>query len=93
MQIAQLIEENFGITGEVSQLPGERDLNYKITSAEHTYIFKVHDVAEQEFIALQQKILSFLKTTRSWTQYVGKAENGEAPPLPGMDSGSVHLHA
>ena len=42
---------------------------------------------------LQQKILSFLKTTRSWTQYVGKAENGEAPPLPGMDSGSVHLHA
>jgi len=41
----------------------------------------------------QQQIQSFLKIARSWTQYVGKAETGEAPPLPGMDSGSLHLHA
>jgi hypothetical protein len=42
---------------------------------------------------LQQEIEGFLKIARSWTQYVGKAESGEAPPLPGMDAGSLHLHA
>jgi hypothetical protein len=43
--------------------------------------------------ALQQEIQGFLKIARAWTQYVGKADAGEAPPLPGMDSGSLHLHA
>jgi hypothetical protein len=42
---------------------------------------------------LQQEIEGFLKIARSWMQYVGKAESGEAPPLPGMDAGSLHLHA
>ena len=42
---------------------------------------------------LKQEIERFLQIARSWTQYVGKADAGEAPPLPGMDSGSLHLHA
>jgi hypothetical protein len=42
---------------------------------------------------LKQEIERFLQIARSWTQYVGKADAGEAPPLPGMDAGSVHLHA
>lgn len=42
---------------------------------------------------LKQEIERFLQIARSWTQYVGKADAGEAPPLPGMDTGSVHLHA
>ena len=42
---------------------------------------------------LQQEIEGFLKIARSWTQYVGKAESGEAAPLPGMDASSLHLHA
>lgn len=60
MQIAQLVQDNFGIAGEVSQLPGERDLNYKITSMQDAYIFKIHDAAEREFIELQQKILNLV---------------------------------
>lgn len=42
---------------------------------------------------LKQEIERFLQIARSWTQYVGMADAGEAPPLPGMDAGSVHLHA
>ena len=42
---------------------------------------------------LKQEIERFLQIARSWTQYVGKVDAGEAPPLPGMDAGSVHLHA
>ena len=42
---------------------------------------------------LQQEIQRFLTVARSWTQYVGKADAGEAPPLPGMAAGSFQLHA
>jgi hypothetical protein len=42
---------------------------------------------------LQQEIQRFLTIARSWTQYVGKADAGEAPPLPGMEAGGFHLHA
>lgn len=44
-------------------------------------------------MALQQEIDRFLKIARSWTQYVGKADAAEAPPLPGMEAGNLHLHA
>ena len=57
MQISQLIQDNFGLTGEVSPLPGERDLNYKIETGQGNFIFKIHDSTEREFIELQQKIL------------------------------------
>ncbi len=43
--------------------------------------------------ALQESIQHFLKVARSWTQYVGKADMAEAPPLPGMQAGHMHLHA
>ncbi len=42
---------------------------------------------------LTQEIQRFLTIARSWTQYVGKADAGEAPPLPGLDLGGFHMHA
>jgi hypothetical protein len=42
---------------------------------------------------LTQQIQGFLTIARSWTQYVGKADASEAPPLPGMEAGGFHLHA
>lgn len=44
-------------------------------------------------MGLQQEIDRFLKIARSWTQYVDKADASEAPPLPGMGAGNMHLHA
>jgi hypothetical protein len=42
---------------------------------------------------LQQELQRFLNISRSWTQYVGQADTAEAPPLPGMEAGNLHLHA
>ncbi len=44
-------------------------------------------------MGLQQVFEHFLKIARSWTQYIGKADSAEAPPLPGMAAGNMHLHA
>ena len=60
MQIAQLLKENYGLSGEISQLPGERDLNYKLVSTHGEYIFKVHESTERSFIQLQQEVLQRL---------------------------------
>jgi hypothetical protein len=44
-------------------------------------------------MGMQQEIERFLKITRSWTQYVVKADAAELPPLPGIATGTLHLHA
>lgn len=80
MQIAQLVKDNYGIDGEVSQLPGERDLNYKITTSKNSYIFKIHNAAEREFIALQQKILSLVSNV---------SELAQPTPLPALSGNSI----
>lgn len=57
MQVDELIQENYGITGRVTTLPGERDLNYKVETDQGTFIFKVHAASEREFISVQQDLL------------------------------------
>ncbi len=44
-------------------------------------------------LGLQQELERFLKIARSWSQYVSKADAAEAPPLPGMEKDTLHLHA
>lgn len=58
MQIDELIQENYGINGRVTNLPGERDLNFKVESDQGAYIFKVHDLSERDFISAQQDLLA-----------------------------------
>lgn len=58
MQLEQLLDENYGISGTLTQLAGERDLNYKVEGAQGEYILKIHNASEKEFIALQQELLS-----------------------------------
>ena len=41
--------------------------------------------------ALQQEIGSFLKITRSWTQFIAQGEQAELPPLPGMGTAGMHM--
>ena len=52
MQINQLIQDNWGIAGEVTELPGERDLNFKVSTHRGDFIFKVHQATESQFIKL-----------------------------------------
>lgn len=58
MQLADLIVEKYGINGKVTQLPGERDLNFKISTNSSEYIFKVHSATERTFIEFQQELLT-----------------------------------
>jgi hypothetical protein len=44
-------------------------------------------------MGLQQELERFLKISRSWTHYVSKADPAEAPPLPGLETVNLHLHA
>lgn len=42
---------------------------------------------------LQQGIADFAKIARSWAGYVTSADGQAAPPLPGMGSDQLHMHA
>lgn len=41
---------------------------------------------------LQEGMTNFIKIVRTWAKYV-TGENTDAPVLPGMASGNMHLHA
>ena len=60
---AQLLETHYGIKGKLLPLPGEIDLNFKVTTAEKKrYVFKIapKDV-DFDYLDFQQKILLHLK--------------------------------
>ncbi len=42
---------------------------------------------------LQQGIADFANIVRSWTKYVANADSQAAPPLSGMRTDTLHLHA
>ena len=42
---------------------------------------------------LQQALLDFVNIARSWTKYVTDGGKNIMPPLPGLDSDNLHLHA
>lgn len=68
MQINQLIQDNWGIAGEVTELPGERDLNFKVSTNRGDFIFKVHQATESQFIQLQQEILTLVSQVANLTE-------------------------
>lgn len=57
-QITELLAEFWNITGEVFQLPGERDLNFKISS-DRDYVFKVYEESSDSaaLLAIQDRVL------------------------------------
>ena len=78
MQIEQLLQANYGIAGQITKLPGERDLNYKVVCDQGTFIFKVHNSTEREFIELQQELLTKVSTISQLTEPTPVATvNGE----------------
>lgn len=60
-QIKELLAEFWNITGEVVQLPGERDLNFKISS-DRDYVFKVYEESSDSaaLLAIQDRVLTAL---------------------------------
>jgi Ser/Thr protein kinase RdoA (MazF antagonist) len=60
---AQLLETHYGIKGKLLLLPGEIDLNFKVTTAEKKrYVFKIAPkYVDFDYLDFQQKILLHLK--------------------------------
>lgn len=56
----------FGIKGSSTQLPGELDMNFRITCPEQSYILKIsRPGTDDNYIDFQQKILQFVANSRS----------------------------
>ncbi len=54
-----ILVEHFNITAEVLQLPGERDLNYKVI-ADQTYVLKLYETGNRDWLELQDFALRML---------------------------------
>lgn len=57
-EVSAVLKEHFGIIGTVTQLVGERDLNFKVETADSVFIFKTHSAAEKELISIQELALA-----------------------------------
>ena len=40
--LAEVLQREFGVTGELSALPGEHDLNFRVTGPDGAYLLKLH---------------------------------------------------
>ena len=59
-EVSAVLSEHFGITGKVTQLVGERDLNFKVETAENVFIFKTHSTSELKLIEIQELALNLI---------------------------------
>ena len=58
-----LLKKNWGIDGEISSLPGERDINFKV-SGKTSYVLKIYPKVDSTLkirLNLQNKVLKFLE--------------------------------
>ena len=42
---------------------------------------------------LQQELMNFVTIVRAWSRYVSEGGEQAPPPLPGMETNQLHLHA
>ena len=62
-QVEKIVQNNYGIEGTASKLPGEIDINYKIsTKNSKDYILKISrpNIGSQ-YLDFQIKIINFIK--------------------------------
>ena len=66
-EVSVLLKEQFGITGTITQLVGERDLNFKVESDSGTFVFKTHPAAEKEIVQIQEAALALISANTKVT--------------------------
>ena len=59
-EVLELLNANYGIKGSCEQLNGERDLNFRVKNETGSFIFKIQQAQEADFISFQNKILHSL---------------------------------
>ncbi len=65
-KIYTLLETHYGVSGRVTPLPGEHDLNYRVEASDGTvYLLKLHADGQDEDIAMQMAVLDHLNAVAS----------------------------
>ncbi|NBY38107.1 MAG: hypothetical protein EBQ63_00645, partial [Actinobacteria bacterium] len=62
LDVAKVIASHWKINGEVTQLPGERDLNF-LVAGEAKFVAKIYDASVEgiaEWLSLQDRALEYL---------------------------------
>jgi 4-aminobutyrate aminotransferase-like enzyme/Ser/Thr protein kinase RdoA (MazF antagonist) len=67
--LLQLLERDYGITGQLAPLPGEHDANLRLTNGDHSWLVKVGTTdSDRELIGMQIAALEHAaKQTRTWS--------------------------
>ncbi len=61
-QATDILDELYDIKGQISELPGELDFNFKIRTTEKKYIFKIsRPNVDKEFIDFQYFLLKHIE--------------------------------
>ncbi len=55
-----ILKDHFGLIGEISQLPGERDLNFKVVT-DQVYVLKLYEAGNRDWLELQDFALRILE--------------------------------
>ena len=55
-----ILKDHFGLIGEISQLPGERDLNFKVVT-DQVYVLKLYEAGNRDWLELQDFALRMLE--------------------------------
>ena len=69
IEAKSFLKKNWGIEGEFSALPSERDINFKITSKKN-YVLKIYpkvDASLKIKLNLQNRVLKFLEDNKIHT--------------------------
>ena len=64
-KVKQFVKSHYGIRGEIRTLPGEIDLNFKVTTSDNLhFVFKISPPGvDLNHLDFQYKILQYLKYT------------------------------
>ena len=55
-----ILKDHFGLIGEISQLPGERDLNFKVVT-DQVYVLKLYEAGNHDWLELQDFALRMIE--------------------------------
>lgn len=75
-EVLELLNANYGIKGSCEQLNGERDLNFRVKNETGSFIFKIQQAQEADFISFQNTILHSLANSDLYVQQIIATKDG-----------------
>jgi len=93
-QAIALLEQSYGLSGELQPLNGERDLNYMLITESGKYVFKIANEAESTgMLECQQAVFKRLANAQVFPTSIQTVEsiNGNCIETVVSNDGKTHL--